>query len=97
MSKQIVDLHDDNASSNTALDVKKYLTKHRIPLLEHPPYSSDLAPCDFFLFPLVEAVIKGTIFELVDTIKESDGDNENAFRKLFATLIRSEENPNGTV
>jgi hypothetical protein len=26
--------------------------------LLHPPYSPDLAPCDFFLFPRMKQVIK---------------------------------------
>ena len=30
--------------------VKKLLTKKGITLIQHPPYSPDLAPCDFWLF-----------------------------------------------
>jgi hypothetical protein len=44
-------LHHDNAPAHNALSVKTFLAKHKIPVLEHPPYSPDLAPCDFFLFP----------------------------------------------
>ena len=29
-------------------------------MLEQPPYLPDLAPCDFFLFPKLKGVIKGT-------------------------------------
>ena len=32
---------------NNALSVKAFLTKHKIKVLEHPPYSPDLTPCDF--------------------------------------------------
>ena len=42
-------LHQDDAPAHNALSVKTFLTKHKITLLEHPPYSPDLAPCDFFL------------------------------------------------
>jgi len=28
----------------------------------HPPYSPDLAPCDFFLFPRMKGQIKGKRF-----------------------------------
>jgi histone-lysine N-methyltransferase SETMAR len=38
--------HDELA--HNALSVKMFLAKHKIPMLEHPPYSPDLAPCDFF-------------------------------------------------
>ncbi|GFX98454.1 HTH_48 domain-containing protein [Trichonephila clavipes] len=43
--------HQDNAPAHSALSVKRFLAKHNIPVLEHPPYSPDLAPCDFYLFP----------------------------------------------
>ena len=38
-------------------------------MLVQPPYSPDLALCDFFLFPKLKGVIKGTHFEDVDDIK----------------------------
>jgi len=41
-------LHQDNMPAHNALSVKMFLTKHKITMLEHPPYSPDLAPCDFF-------------------------------------------------
>jgi transposase len=40
-------LHQDNAPAHNALSVKKFSTKHKITVLEYPPYSPDLAPCDF--------------------------------------------------
>ena len=57
-------LHHDNA-----LSVKRYLAKNNIPVMEHPPYSPDLAPCDFFLFPKIKSELKGTRFESVDAVK----------------------------
>ena len=39
--------------------------------LEQPPYSPDLAPCDFFLFPKLKGVIKGTRFPHVEVIKRA--------------------------
>jgi len=44
-------LHHDNAPAHNALSVKRYLAKNNIPVMEHPPYSPDLAPCDFFSLP----------------------------------------------
>jgi len=38
-------------------------------VLEHPPYSPDLAPCDFFLFPKMKSTLKGTRFESIDAVK----------------------------
>ena len=37
--------------------------------VEHPPYSPDLAPSDFFLFPKIKSALKGTRFESVDVMK----------------------------
>ena len=41
-------LHRDNAPAHNVLSVKTFLMKHKITMLQHPPYSPDLAPCDFF-------------------------------------------------
>ena len=40
-------------------------------MLEQPPYSLDLAPCDFFLFPTVKNTIKGTRFSSTNAIKKA--------------------------
>jgi len=32
----------------------------------HPPYSPDLAPCDFFLFPRMKRDLKGKSFQNVE-------------------------------
>ena len=32
-------------------------------MIEHPPYSPDLAPCDFWLFPDLKRHLKGRRFE----------------------------------
>jgi hypothetical protein len=39
------------------------LAKHSIPVVPHPPYSPDLAPCDFFLFPRLKSTLKGNNFK----------------------------------
>ena len=62
-------LHHDNTPARNVLSVKRYLAKNNIPVMEHPPYSPDLAPCDFFLFPKIKSALKGTRFESVDAVK----------------------------
>ena len=62
-------LHHDNAPAHNALSVKRYLAKNNIPVMEHPPYSPDLAPSYFFLFPKIKSALKGTRFESVDAVK----------------------------
>ncbi|GFV65607.1 putative mariner transposase [Trichonephila clavipes] len=62
--------HQDNAPAHSTLSVKRFLAKHSIPVLDHPPYSPDLASCDFYLFPKVKSALKGTRFESVEAVKE---------------------------
>ena len=64
-------LHHDNAPAHTALSVKQFLVSKEITTLHHPPYSPDLAPCDFFLFPKLKGILKGTRFQGVEDIKTS--------------------------
>lgn len=66
-------LHHDNASSHTSHQTTDYLTDQKIELMGHPPYSPDLAPNDFFLFPSVKKQLRGQRFlspeEAVDAFK----------------------------
>ena len=56
-------LHHDNAPAHNALSIRQFLAENNIAVLEQPPYSPDLAPCDFFLFSKLKGVIKGTRFQ----------------------------------
>jgi len=47
-------LHRDNASVHTALSVREFLATKQITVLEHPGYSPDLVPSDFFLLPKIK-------------------------------------------
>lgn len=62
-------LHQDNAPAHNALSVKQFLASKNITVLEHPPYSPDLAPCDFFLFPKIKSALKGTHFSMVEEVQ----------------------------
>ena len=39
--------------------VKPFLASERVKVLNHPPYSPDLSPCDFFLFPRLKKMFSG--------------------------------------
>ena len=43
--------HQDNAPVHNSILVTNYLTKMGIKIVHQPPYSPDLGPCDFWLFP----------------------------------------------
>jgi len=62
-------LHQNNAPAHNTLSVKTFLMKHKITVLEHPLYSPDLAPCDFFYFKKITSALKGTRFESIEAVK----------------------------
>jgi len=64
-------LHHDNAPANTSNLVKQFLAKHSTAQLQQPPYSPDLAPCDFFLFPRLKKDLKGRRVEATEDIKRN--------------------------
>ena len=64
-------LHHDNAPAHSALSVRRFLAGNNVSVLDQPPYSPDLAPCDFFLFPRLKGIIKGIRFTDVKAIKEA--------------------------
>jgi len=61
-------LHD-NARALCAICVQ-FLAQNGVPVLDHPPYSPDLAPADFFLLPRLKSIVKGARFAEVVTIQE---------------------------
>jgi hypothetical protein len=63
-------LHHDNVPTHKALSVQQFLTKNGMTQLLQPPYSPDLAPCEFFLFPLMKKVLKGKRFADVEEVKK---------------------------
>ena len=53
-------LHHDNAPVHSSHLIQNFLAKHGIPVVRHPPYSPDMAPCDFWLFPKLKTPLKGS-------------------------------------
>ena len=54
-----VHLLHDNTSSHKCEVVKSFLASEKVKVLNHPPYSPDLSPCDFFLFPRLKKMLSG--------------------------------------
>ena len=40
-------------------------------ILEHPSYSPDLSPCDFFLFGLLKSKLRGHRFETEEAVNQA--------------------------
>jgi len=72
-------LHHDNTPAHRAVTTNEFLAKHKIPPLPHPPYSPDLAPCDFFLFPQLKKTMKGRRFDDIEEVQA------NATRQIRVT------------
>jgi transposase len=52
-------LHHDNVPAHTSLKTTESVTNNNMVIVPHPPYSPDLAPCDFTLFPKLKMKLKG--------------------------------------
>ncbi|GBO23803.1 hypothetical protein AVEN_29984-1 [Araneus ventricosus] len=59
----------DNYPTLNSVSIKMSLAKQAIRIVEHQPYSPDLVPCDFFLFPVVKSALKGIRFVSADAMK----------------------------
>ena len=77
-----------NAPVYNSIFVIDYMTKMGIKTVPQPPYSPDLAPCDFWLFPKRRSCRSETIEEMkeavtkvIDTLTQEDFDG--AFQKLL--------------
>jgi histone-lysine N-methyltransferase SETMAR len=44
-------IHHEIAPLHDTLRVCEFLSKNSITKMDHPPYSPEIEPCDFFLFP----------------------------------------------
>ena len=63
-------IHHDNAPAHRSFKVSQFLAKNNMTVIPHPPYSPDLAPCDFFLFPKLKLRMKGRRFDTFEEIQE---------------------------
>jgi hypothetical protein len=50
---------NDNMLNHTSLKTAEFVTNNSMVIIPHPPYSLDLAPCDFALFPKLKMELKG--------------------------------------
>ena len=63
-------IHHDNASSHTSAPTLAFFGEQNINMLAHPPYSPDLAPCDYFLFPRLKNELRGIKHRNIEDLKE---------------------------
>ena len=63
--------HHDNAPSHRVSTTQETINRRSIEVLGHPPYSPDLAPCDFFLFPTLKKILRGRQFDDVADLQRA--------------------------
>jgi histone-lysine N-methyltransferase SETMAR len=83
-------LHD-NALAHRALATQKKLAYLGFQCLDHPPYSPDLAPSDYHLFPGLKKQLKGGHFSSKAEVKAAaetllDGQLSNFFFEWLAKV-----------
>ena len=76
--------HQDNEPVNNSILVTDYLNKMGIKTVLYPPYSPDLAPCDFCLFPK----LRGCRYETIKDMKEAVTKTSMGFPKLLERYIK---------
>lgn len=81
--KRRIILHHDNASSHTAGQTLEYLKRQNVELMTHCPYSPDLSPNDFYLFPYVKRKMRGVRFSSPEEAVE-------AFKKQVSEIPTSD-------
>ena len=69
-NKDVLFLHD-NARPHASKVTKKKLRELGWEVLEHPPYSPDLAPSDYHLFRSLQHNLRGKQFRTVEEIREN--------------------------
>ena len=63
-------LHDNAPSHNTTI-VKQFLAQRKVTVLGHLPYSSDLAPAEYFLFPKAKSHLKGRLLDSISDFQKA--------------------------
>lgn len=81
----------DNARSHTAYLTKKKLQELQINVLEHPPYSPDLSPSDFYLFSPMKLAVHGKKYDNASDIMNDihewfNSKNQKFYSKAFELL-----------
>ncbi|XP_015432649.1 PREDICTED: histone-lysine N-methyltransferase SETMAR-like [Dufourea novaeangliae] len=87
MAKKKVLFHHDNAPAHSSAIAQEKLSKLKFEILPHPPYSPDLVPSDFHVFPKLKTFLAGKRYqtneEAMEAVNEYFGDlEESHFRRV---------------
>ena len=82
-------LHHDNTRPRSFCTCDScFLAKNRMLLVRQAPYSLDLAPCDFWLFPKLKTILKGKRFQSREVIMKKSTEElgsvpKEEFKEMF--------------
>jgi len=79
--------HWDNAPVHSAAKVRTWFAANAVEVIEHPPYSTDLAPANFFLFPKVKEGLAGHTLAASGVKKALEGVTARISGDEFATAF----------
>ena len=64
-------LHPNNEPDHALHLMQRFLVRHQITQETQAPYSLDLVPCNFWLFPKLKSPLKGKRFQTVHEVQEN--------------------------
>jgi len=81
------------APSHTALIIRDHFAKNSTHIVPQPPYSPDLAPSDFWLFPKLKRPLRGHRFDSIEEKAEStkaiEGHTGKGLFRVFRELEKT--------
>ncbi|CAC5400441.1 unnamed protein product [Mytilus coruscus] len=86
-------LHQDNAPAHTSLKTHLEIDLLGFECLKHPPYSPDLAPMDFAVFPHIKSFLRGQRFDDLPELRQEVMNiilkiNTEQFEKIFDDWLK---------
>lgn len=86
-------LHQDNAPPHTAASTQLEIDVLGFGRIDHPPYSPDLAPFDFAIFPEIKSQLKGHRFSSLSELRSATANiiaqhNQDWYKDIFDKWVR---------
>ncbi|GFX50108.1 uncharacterized protein TNCV_772701 [Trichonephila clavipes] len=68
---QVFEIVTGTLTMRSVFRVVEHFVQHNVATLHHPPYSPNLAPPDFFLFPRIKSTLKGKHHGSVEAVQQA--------------------------